>query len=699
MGERKNRGGRVRADLLLAIAVYIFGACFFFRQQIFSGFDLYFGDLGDPRLILFIHEHVYRALLGEASFLSPPEFHDLTNTLGGSDAFVLNQLFYTPLRLLGADPYLAIVLGIVALSALGFFTMCGVLTRWFDVPLAIAAPVTVLVIFPNNLAGMTAHIQNFVIYFAPLLIWWVLYGVTEIHRQPARAGIAAAAAGLLYGLMLATGFYIPWFLGIGFGFFAIIFAMSDPSATIRWWRRNPLAIARLLLCGLAGFAVGVSVFAMIYLPVLQGTGGWSFQQYLDGAFTFTQLLDLGPRNLLWGWLERLLFTGHGAIAITPIASVCILASFFLCLRRRLWIEAGAEFGRRVVLAASLTAILLVLFTIKAFDFSLYVILHALVPGARAIRLADRMLVVVSLFSAVAIAVTLARLAATRLIHADRSRRRILVGLLLTLLVLEQVNLGRIVSVSRAAEAAHFSALRRAPSYCRAFFVTPQPALTESENQTDALMAAHRTGLPTLNGTTGIAPSGYPLARLMAADYQPLALAWAATRGTLDGLCRLDIPTGEWLPSAALDPGPRLSAGDTIAITNTGQWNRILVAGWWTPEEWGVWSEGPEAKLLLPLVSSGDPTASLEITAGGFVRPGHPPLTVTVTAAGETLAVWQFVHGGSDQNLVLDIPRRLVSSVGVLLTFQIAPLGPPRRPSAADDGRRLGLGLQKIRVIR
>ena len=60
------RAGRpARWELLLALALYVMGACVFFRQQIWSGFDVFFGDRGDARLILFIHEHVYRALRGE----------------------------------------------------------------------------------------------------------------------------------------------------------------------------------------------------------------------------------------------------------------------------------------------------------------------------------------------------------------------------------------------------------------------------------------------------------------------------------------------------------------------------------------------------------------------------------------------------------------------------------------------------------
>jgi hypothetical protein len=224
-----------KAEVLLAFALYVAGACVFFRQQIFSGFDLYFGDRGDSRMILFVHEHVYRALLG-SPFLSPPEFYNLKNTLGGSDAFLLNQVVYAPLRLLGADPY----------------------------------------------------------WTAP-----------SLSRKP---------------WMSVSRIY--------FG----------PDCPLAW----PAALV-----------------------------------------------------------------GHRSNRITPIVSLCLLASFAFSLRRSLWIGSCAELRRRVVLAASLAGILLILFTVRVGDFSLYLVLHALVPGARAIRLADRVLFVVNLFGAVAIDVTLA----------------------------------------------------------------------------------------------------------------------------------------------------------------------------------------------------------------------------------------------------------------------------------------------------
>jgi hypothetical protein len=425
---------------------------------------------------------------------------------------------------------------------------------------------------------------------------------------------------------------------------------------------------------------------------------------MDGAFTFAQALSVGPDNLLWGALARWIgpwpFVGSHRIAVTPFVTLCILASLALAARRRLWIWMDSELSRRVVLAAGLTCILLVLFTVRVGGLSVFAVLQVVVPGARAIRLAERVLVVVNFFGAVAIAVTLARLTGKRSGEGNKQWhwRAGLAGLLFALLMFEQVNSGRNASVSRAAEAAHFSAVRPPPPECRAFFVTPQRALSASENQTDAMMVVHRVGLPTLNGTTGINPPSHPLADVFAPDYQQRAVAWAAGRDTLDWLCRLDIPTGEWLHWSKLDGAPRLGPGETIALNHSGDWSSVLIKGWSRPEEGSVWSDGPEAKLLLPIAQSGDREATLEFNAHAFVAQRHPEVTVTVAVSGETLAVWRFTREAWTQTLLLEVPRHLVSPIGLLLSFQIATPESPRRLGLHDDGRLLGLGLRSIRVI-
>jgi hypothetical protein len=110
------------------LLIYIVGFLVFFRWQIFSSFDLVFGERGDARLVSFIHEHVYRWLYVRSGLLSPPFFFDQANTLGYTDAFLLDQVIYAPLRFVGTEPLLALSLIAVILSLIAFFLFicsCG----------------------------------------------------------------------------------------------------------------------------------------------------------------------------------------------------------------------------------------------------------------------------------------------------------------------------------------------------------------------------------------------------------------------------------------------------------------------------------------------------------------------------------------------------------------------------------------------
>jgi len=106
-GKTSERIAASAVSILFPLAIYLAGFLVFFRRQTFSDFDMLFGDRGDARLVVFSHEHVFRWLNGGAPLLTPPYFFDQTKTLGYSDAFLLDQLIYAPLRLLGVEPMLA----------------------------------------------------------------------------------------------------------------------------------------------------------------------------------------------------------------------------------------------------------------------------------------------------------------------------------------------------------------------------------------------------------------------------------------------------------------------------------------------------------------------------------------------------------------------------------------------------------------
>ena len=96
-----------RRDSLIASCGWVIGVLVFFRDAIFSGFDTITGDEGDARLVVFLHEHWWQVWHGERPWRTPPMFHPVSNVLSYSDTFLLDQLLYTPLRMLGVEPFIA----------------------------------------------------------------------------------------------------------------------------------------------------------------------------------------------------------------------------------------------------------------------------------------------------------------------------------------------------------------------------------------------------------------------------------------------------------------------------------------------------------------------------------------------------------------------------------------------------------------
>src|SRR5581483_10276159 len=152
--------------LLAGFVAWTAAAFFVFRYFWLSSFDFVFGDRGDGRLIVYLHEHLFEALVGQAQFLSPSFFYPQKNVLGFSDAFVLDLLPYAALRQAGFDPFLSFQILSIILSLVGFFSSLIVSLRYLKLRPALAICAGVLVTFPNNLVFKTggSHINFFGLY-------------------------------------------------------------------------------------------------------------------------------------------------------------------------------------------------------------------------------------------------------------------------------------------------------------------------------------------------------------------------------------------------------------------------------------------------------------------------------------------------------------------------------------------------------
>ncbi|RBA56866.1 hypothetical protein DQ403_13195 [Stutzerimonas zhaodongensis] len=139
------------------------------------------------------------------------------------------------------------------------------------------------------------------------------------------------------------------------------------------------------------------------------------------------------------------------------------------------------------------------------------------------------------------------------------------------------------------------------------------------------------------------------------------------------------------------PSGRIAFGQ--GASGTG----YLGTGWYSPEGWGVWSEGNEAQVYLPVRR---PVESVVIEAHALLLPAHTeqPVVFSVNGVEVGRAVLDKPH---DNRIELSIPPAVgaeVARLGVLI-LQFHFLAPVNQKALglSEDGRSMALGLRFITV--
>lgn len=123
-------------------------------------------------------------------------------------------------------------------------------------------------------------------------------------------------------------------------------------------------------------------------------------------------------------------------------------------------------------------------------------------------------------------------------------------------------------------------------------------------------------------------------------------------------------------------------------------NRFLigVGGIWAwPEEWGVWSNGDQAKMILP-VPQASPPKQLKLTVRAFVSPLHPKqeLEVFVDQMPPQVA---FLSNPETNTWLINLPPNVDKKKYLELQFRFKnPASPKDVGGVPGDDRKLGIGL-------
>ena len=553
------RGGWLTDLTFRAISVSIFIALFieFYWTTLRTKFRLMAGDEGDAIVIATLHEHVYQSLLGRASLLNPPFYFPTKGVLGFTDAFLLNQIFYAPLRALGVEQLLAIEIMWMTLTVMGGVAFALLLYRFFLVRLWLAILSAGLFAFSHALYMKIIHSQHLAIHFLPI-VGLLAFSALLRERPPARTALFAFAAGLLYGLVFTTGFYMPWF----FTFFLLlalpVFVVRYRATIVEYARAHRRRLTVASIAGAAGFAIGAALLLSIYGPAIATLRGMSANQYLVTAATFRDIINVSDGNLLWGALlrathiiplDRLQMT-EVHLAVTPLLVLATVIGTAWLLRNR-QLSGYERMAAALCLAVLFGYVTLYVLTISfRGTSSLFLFVQKIVPGAIAIRVGFRSQVVSALFITLAFAVAaeayLRRTERQDAAHPSAGRGRALAILLLGgVLALEQVDLKSLSFADRDRELATIASAPPPPAACRVFAIYNDGSRKLQAIHIDAMRLAQRFGIPTLNGYSGGNPPGWDFGNVWEPDYIDKLKIWARDKGVAGPLCLYDATVKTW----------------------------------------------------------------------------------------------------------------------------------------------------------
>ncbi|GEM_PF-1353623 len=708
------RSRRSVAEFLLPLCTALVGGLYYFRSVWATGFDRLIGDVGDGLLIAALTEHWHRVFLGLESWRDPNWFYPVTGTLGYSDAFFGYGVVHTAIRFLGLDPLSAMQVALILFYLAGFAGAYFLLRRFAGLP-ALWASLGALLYSSGHwlyLAGAHSHLQLLSAWFLPwMLILFERWRCSIQWHEPARWAWGPALV-VAFGVLYYTAFYIAWFLTLflavacAFWIIRLTRSVKNPiAAGVQWVKRELPHLATLLAVAI----VVLTPFIVTYLPALHESRGHPYSVTHGKLPQIRDFINVGPDNLVWGFLNRVvpfqrpewyheLYYGY------PLGLLILFLSGYAVswVRRRDRSESGRPvhiaglFEPQSVLWLGGSVLLCWLLMVKIFDFSLWRVIYELLPGGTAMRVVPRMQIILAL-PVIAVALHALRHALLSVSNRNRGLAQVLAIGAAGWLMVEQIN-GQENARIRVSE---FNNLVRSvdspPGDLDAFYVASEGMHNDSSwyVQVAAMHIAQHWDLKTLNGYSGLLPSGWNLFDIQDLAYPQHVQDWRRKHDLNAGIYALNLTDGTWHLAPSLDA--KLPAFEVLArLTPADPPGAIeWIEGWSEPEGWGVWTDGDRASLQIDARHVPAGATMGELVAHAFTHEKHPRQSFHIYWNQRFVGRWIFNHG--DGRKRFSFPLHDWSEEDCCsITIEIADPASPHDLDGTRDPRRLGLGLKEIR---
>jgi hypothetical protein len=285
--------------ILVPLAFWAAGMALAHHSMIFSGLGRVQGNLGVPRLYVYMMEHEYRWLRGDplhARFWDPPMFHPAANTAAYSETMLGVAPLYWAWRVIGVPIDVASPLWLLTVSSLNFLAASFFLRRCMDRTPEAAGFGAFLFAFASARIAYCGLTQLLPGFYYVLAVHALILLFREEDRRRA-LGWAALFATAFVG-QVYTCFYIAWFLGVAMGM-ALVWSMALPSlrpAVAPALRRHAACLAASVA------AIGIAI-APFLIHSLRAAAEVGYRDY-DEVETFLPRLQswiyFGPDHWLYG---------------------------------------------------------------------------------------------------------------------------------------------------------------------------------------------------------------------------------------------------------------------------------------------------------------------------------------------------------------------------------------------------------------
>lgn len=578
---------RLVRDMVPVLVTGCAGLLVFHRATLLSGLDIVQADLGDSRLVIFLLEHWNRVLTRSAEWASPPMFYPVKGVLGYSDMLFGMGVPYTLFRTLGLNLFEAANATVLVLLLLSYLCAYWLLRRMLKLSQLGSIVGAFFFAFAYPKFAQLPHLQLRFDFFQPLALGAIAPLVLEQRamRLSELSKRTAAFAGLVC-LAASTAFYHAWFFVLLLGVSAIV-AMSYQSArtmaAVRLREARRILWIPLLLC-----VVALTPFFAVYLPSMRLAIDRNWQNTVEYLPRPSSYLSLGPDHLLWGALdfntshddvyeiENRLGVGVAATSIALIGWAWALRHRLRSLRGR---NRTSDIRSDALSATLLSSLFITAMTVRWGSFYPWKAVYEVVPGASAMLAPGRWVLTLTLPLSIVIAV-----GADCTQRLARDWRTLSNGILVAAgLCIGVEQAGRIPATYSANVAAKYhEALAHAiPASCEAFLFVPaaepndrrviaredfdegkylaanpdivkewrgsawdhytqygyregrmlDPEAAKGQvfqnfhYHVSAMVASALSGIPTVNGASGLGPANYPLSNLYQKDIAEQLSMW------------------------------------------------------------------------------------------------------------------------------------------------------------------------------